>query len=859
MADRPPLVASTNTLPPSSTTSNPGFTPRSSSFPDNIDSDSEDVFDPTPVSSPGGPTYDDLPPSYDEAQQQALHDARNGVPSLNSEQLDVSRLHLDEPSPQYEIPRGAEVHAHRATAEELSREGSRNVPVQHVQGSDNVPIGRVGSTATSKAPSLDQSALLTAALQFTKHEPDTDVRFAPRLTRCVAIPQDTASSLPRRKGKSSARHEEKNPERRAHSKSQVPGSWPAASTDTIPTSTDKGEEPARFLRAYAKTLHAHSIRPAEFLDFLDGLNALCAAAGCTPADLIQPASQDANHNIELVRSYVNATNEAFFAPRGLKVSLRSFAALLDTARIPEERGQRAGAVAGVLDPKATPAKRAHALHPWVEALETTVNEPSIAAVMLREMGEKRRNASPPPCTSTRNASAHPQPPENEKTRLEREYVERDRVSGTADNDDPPHSVPGEYPESNDGARPPFPSWRGRGGRGFAGQCGPWSPFGQPGYSPFGPPGYSPHGPPGFTPFGLPGYGSHGPPGFGPPGPRGFGPGRGSWGTPRGAPSGRGNSWEALGHHLGKWGEQFGKDAAAWGTGFGKEAAAWGTDFGKDAATWGTDLGKQFSGGGSGSGSGSRSAGPSTQRAGATASSSIPTASGKGTRREAQETGVHREDFQTRHSHDRVAAELERHAAKKAATRKHDHDDASSLSSDSSDSDSDSDSGDDDDGETDEKAYIAASTYFTTRVREINTAADASRAKGKKSPADIERERAAAIEKAAKDKAAMEERIEQKRTKRAIMREIKHQRRDLKRDHVQARRELRKKGLGKKSQEWKEDKKRHREKKKALRHEKNDIRRQFREARKTERSECRGKTAVETGNGASVWVVVENLA
>lgn len=735
----------------------------------------------------------------------------------------MSGLRLDEPSPHYEIPAGAEVYAHRATTEELAREGPRNVPVQHVQGSENVPVGRVGSTNTRTAPSPDQPALLTAALQFTKHEPDADVRFAPRLARCVAIPQDTAVPT-ERKGKGRARREEKRAERRTHSDAQVPGAWPAASTDTLPTDADRVEEPAQFLRAYSKALHAHSIRPAEFLDFLDGLNALCAAVGCTPADLIQPASQDANPNVELVRSYVNATNEAFFAPRGLKVSLRSFAALLDTAQVPKERGQRAGTVAGVLDPKATPAKRAQSLHPWVEALENTVSEPSIAAVMLREMGEKFRNASPPLSTSTTPADAQPQPPETEKTRLEREYAERDRGPATAENDGPPHSIPGEYPESQDGPRPPFGGWRGRGGRGFGGRGSPWSPF--------GPPGYGPHGPPGFTAFGPPGFGPHGPPGFGPHGPPGRGSSRGPWTAREATPDDRENGWEALGQHLGKWGEDFGK-----------RMEAWGEQFGKDAAAWGTDIGKQFS------------AGPSMQRPGATASSSGPSASSVAATREAQETGVYRG---TSHASPpaHVAAELEKHAEKNTARKQHD-DNASSLSSDSSDSDSDSDSDDDEQG--DEKAYTAASIYFTARVREINAAAEAARAKGKKAPAEIERERAAGIEKAAKDKAAMEERVEQKRTKRAVMREFQQQRRDMMRDHRQAKRELKRKGFGKHSKEWKESRKSHQGRKKALRRERNDVRKQFREARKTERSERRGKMVVEAGTTASVWVVVENLA
>ncbi|KAJ4358108.1 uncharacterized protein N0V89_002687 [Didymosphaeria variabile] len=830
MAGKPTPPPSCNPLP-SSTTSNPAFTPRSSSFPDNIDSDSEDVFDPTPVHSPGGPHYDDLPPSYHEAQQQALHDARNGVLPLDPVQLDLGRLHLDDATPDYEIPSGAEMHAHRATAEELAREGGRSVPVHHVQSSENVPIGRVGSTTSRMPAPLDQSALLDAALQFTRHEPDTDARYAPRLTRCIAIPQNVPNTAAARKGKARARREERRADRRGQSDAHVLGARPGTSTDTLPIAS---EEPAQFLRAYAKALHAHSIRPAEFLDFLDGLNALCATVGCKPADLIQP-STSSNPNTELVRHYVNASNEAFFAPRGLKISLRSFASLLATAQIPEERGQRAGAVAGAFDPCATPAKRAQALHPWVEALETTVNEPSIAAVTLKEMGEKFKNIAPSLSVATTNRGAHI--PETEKTRLEREYAERDRGAAAADDDDPPHSIPGEFPHSNEGPHSPSGGWRGRGGR--RGRGDPGSPFGPPGYGPFGPPGHTPFGPPGHGVYGPPGFGPHGPRGFGPFGRGDFGPGRGSWG-PRGGPGAGGNSWEALGQSIGKWGEEFGKRMEAWGDQFGKETAAWGNDFGK-----------QFSGGGTGCGT----AGPSTQGA-ATASFSSRLHGAETATRDAQETGVHREESSTpADSH--FAIELEKQAAKKA-TQKHDDDDASSFSSDSS---SDSESDDDDDDENDEKAYMNASRHFTNRIREINATADASRAKGKKAPAAIECERAAAIEKAAKDKAAVEEWIDQKRTKRAVMREFKHQRRDMKRDHRQTRKELKRKGLGKKSKEWKEQKKRHQEKKKGLRHEKNDVRRQFREARKTDRSERRGKAAVETGYDASeaVWVLVENLA
>ncbi|KAJ4292569.1 hypothetical protein N0V90_009232 [Kalmusia sp. IMI 367209] len=832
------------------------FTPRSSSFPDTIDSD-DDVFDPTPIHSPsGGPHYDDLPPSYAEAQQQALHDARNGIPPLNPDDLDATRLHIDESEvevPQYEVPAGAEVRAHRASAEEIAREnrrhgsgvsGSVNVPVQQVGSVERVPVGRVQSatsttTTTVRTPADQANVLLSTALQFTRHEPDTDARYAPRLTRCIAVPQDNVTSSGR-KGK--ARRDGRRAGRRGDA--HVPGAWPGTSTETLSTA---GDEPARFLRAYAKALHAHSIRPAEFLDFLDGLNALCAATDCTPADLVRSdLSSDAG--IDIVRNYINATNEVFFSPRGLKVSVRSFGSLLDTIKIPEERGQRAGAVASVLDPKSTPAKRAQALHPWIEALEMDVPEPSIAVLTLKEMGEKFRSTST--SRDAPSANERPQPRDTEKSALEREYAERERDAG--DTEDPPHSIPGEYPQPAESPHPPFGGWRGR-GSGARGRGGPWTPFGAPGHGPFGHPGHGPHGPPGFTHFGPPGHGPHGPPGFGPFGPPGHGPwgpaNRGPFGPPgtipwgfqpRGGSGSGGNGWEALGHSLGKLGEEFGKRMEAWGDQLAKDASSWGNDISKRAET----LGQRASG----SASGCNNAGPGSQRAPETSSSSVPPAATVND----QDTGIHHANP----TEDHIAVELQKHAEKQAA-KKHTADDASSISSNSSSSSSSSSDTSDDE---DEEKHPNTSAIFASRVREINTAAEASRAKGKKSSADIERERALAIEKAAKDKTALEEKIEQKRTKRAIMREFKSQRRELMREHRQARRELRRQGLGKKSKEYKEAKKGHREKKKALRKEKYDVRRQFREARKVEKSERRAGIAVnaENGPGESVWIVVENL-
>ncbi|KAJ8108379.1 hypothetical protein OPT61_g8213 [Boeremia exigua] len=132
MADKPKPTAA-----PQSTTSPPipPYTPRSTSVAD----DSETEFEPTPLHSPGGPQYEDLPPSYDFA----LSDARNGVASLDASQIEAHRVSAnegpDEPEVwEYRMRGGAaeeeETHDHE---EAPAYEG--HVPVQHVASSASIP------------------------------------------------------------------------------------------------------------------------------------------------------------------------------------------------------------------------------------------------------------------------------------------------------------------------------------------------------------------------------------------------------------------------------------------------------------------------------------------------------------------------------------------------------------------------------------------------------------------------------------------------------------------------------------------------------------------------------------------------
>ncbi|KAF2648877.1 hypothetical protein K491DRAFT_562446, partial [Lophiostoma macrostomum CBS 122681] len=431
MAEKPPSRSGNPNLninpPPPALSTNTPFTPRSTTFPDATDSDPEfDVFDPTPLHSPGGPQYDDLPPTYDEAQQQA----RAGVAALDPDHLEVHRMVLGEH--EHEQPPGqAPPPGHLLSnphAYEFEPENRRNanglgmsVPVQHVSASEQVPVGRVSN---GSVPAVDPvSTLLQGALQFTHHEPDADVQYAPRLSQPVAVPQENG----------------------------------------LGTFSGREEQSVQFLRAYAKALHAHSIRPAEFADFVDGLNVLCDATDTTSHDLAYGRS-DVEGPASIIHNYIRSANEAFFAPRGLKVSLRSLPALVDALKIPDARGQRSGALASALDVVSTPAQKAKALHPWIAQLEIDLPGPSSQTLLLQEMGNRFRHG--PETVSRTSTGTNSNAPE--KAGLEREEF------------DPPHSIPEPYESNWNGGRhgphrggmgPGRHPWGGRGGRGGRGGFG----------------------------------------------------------------------------------------------------------------------------------------------------------------------------------------------------------------------------------------------------------------------------------------------------------------------------------------------------------------------------------------------------
>jgi hypothetical protein len=824
MAGQPPNPATNLNIdlpPPSvSSQSSVAFTPRSSSVAD--DSDTE--FDPTPLQSPrGGPEYDDLPPSYDEAQYQAVSDARNGVTPLDPNQIEAHRLTINEGPDEPEVweyrIRGEELDTANEEAPEYSNittDQGTTVPVQHVPSSADIPVGRTGFGDPVPSSSADLTAeLTTRALNFTRHEPDADIQNAPRLARHVAIPQQGNPGV------------------------------------TF--------EPAQFLRAYAKALHAHSIRPAEFTEFLDGLNAVCLASNTTVADLL-PRTSSENNTSSIVHDYIRGANEAFFAPRGLRVSLESLAALIERLSIPLERGQQAGVIASALDSTINAERRAQILHPWIEAIHTDVPAPSSHSLMLREMAERLR-------TRTGNESAIPANKGKSPSRQQ-------------ESEDPPHSGLEDVRNQSHQATPESHSHHGRGRGGHRG--GPSGipgngTFGGPAYGPFGAPPNGPFGAPGSGPFGPPGNGSFGPPGNVPLGHPGHGPSggrgrgrrsgrnRGSHGRSDRAPDGLpgycpsqpANEWSALGQNIGKWGEEFGKRMGDWGQQFGQQANNWGQDVGNRSSAWGQDVGRQASAFGQGVAA-SASVSISGQRPGpssAQADNALPPSYEEGPG--GQQTGVFRGDSKT--SHDPPKYE---DMAKKNKSVEHDEDDDdSSISSDSSDSNSDYET-DSDDGQ-----YADGAWDFEKRIQEINRQAEASAQKGEKTPEEIAEEREHAIRMANGAKIAADRKVADqghRRELRSMLREYQRRSRDDKRQYRQRKRELKAslrskgkgKGKAKKSSEWKEAKREYKEKRKYWKKAKLEARQRYREGKRERSRSWNGFPNEDVKQMA--WVVIENL-
>ena len=780
MVGPPSYPANTNLTsnpPPPSTPSqsNVAVTPSATSIADSSDNE----FEPTPVHSPGGPQFEDLPPSYDEARDQAVHDTRHGIAPVDPSQIEAHRITANEG------PNEPEVWEYRVRGEETDPASEReqapdyanhtndkatSVPVQHVSMSEDIAVGRVHSEpASSSSKQLDlASDLLTQALKFSREEPDAKAQYAPHLNRIIAIPDHAG------------------PARRA-------------------------DEHVYFLVAYAEVLDRHSIKPAQFAEFLYSLQVLTTAAHTTGEDLLhEPTHESVTSSI--VHDYIRGANEAFFAPRGLVVSFRSETALLEMLPIPA--GHKPSVLANLADKTATAEWRARQLYPWIEALDAdAVPMPSERVLKLHEMSER---------FSGQQATGSP------------DYAGNSGLESAGAHEDPPHSIPGPPEEpSHAHGRHGRDAHHPRGRRG-----GHWSPFGMPGHGPFGAPGNGPFGLPGNGPFGRGGRGPFGPRGnafFGRGGcsPRG---GRGC-GPPQSA-----NEWAEVGKELGKIGEQFGRHMGDLGVEIGKRASAFGVEVGRMAGG---------NAGGNVGGSGGGNAGGSVSMSGNRGSTTSGPASYEQVHNDlppayaappGQETGVLYGDRKVDTGYPADTKDKGKAAVKDVDEDDDDDDDddddASSLST--SDSDSDSDSSDSDyDSESDSPATTNNTKALKLARRNIK-----------------QRNR-----QLKKDHKAKKRELKAKHSSHVTSDKGKGKGKS--------------KSKAKKDPEWKAAKKEYKVQRKELKKERLAVKREWREAREEMKREKRGakgmaaggmsrggfEKAEETGGGGKegVWLVIENLA
>jgi hypothetical protein len=673
-------------------------TPRPASQVDGSDTE----YDPTPLHSPGGPQYDDLPPSY----HAALTDARNGVTPLDPSQLEAHRL------TENEGPNEPEVWEYRLRAEgpddqddapELApayESLASTVPIQYVSNSEDIPIGQTGPrNASSDTDNDPLPSLLNRALEFTRHQPGADAQFAPRLERYIAVPQQ-----------------------------------------------ERGDglggpcKPVQMLRAYAEPLRAHSIQPAEFVEFLDGVNALCNAIEASTSHLLHSISEPESSNIVL--DYLRGANEAFFAPRGLRVSLRSLRDILHSVGVTVQTGDEnvSDAFRAILNVAGSRKSQIQALYPLVECIEEDV--PRRSAHMEALVNESYKIRSRGHAQSTTASGASKQSPPTSPTLFE----------------DPPHSIPEPMayphrPHSSNSNR--NPSRRTSSGRAVPQELDHSAPIG-----PFGPHGL--FGPPGYSPFGRPGNGPFGPPGAGPfnrqhPGrgrARGRGP-RGSGQHPgRPGASAAAQDWQAWGQNVGRMGQEFGKMMSEWGQETGKQAAAFGQEIGREAQMRFGNVGS--------SDSASRSQPPQYDQV--PDYDHAPPYSGPAS----QETGVHYRDIKA------PATSTDSKVAGKQAVKNEDSDD--NDDDDDSDDDTSSNSSDSDSQRAAKASKRAVRSSFKQRRRDLNREY---------------REKKAALRAAQQHKGKGKGKATKNKEWKDAKREYRAKRKELKRERADVRREWKK--------------------------------------------------------------------
>ncbi|QDS70832.1 hypothetical protein FKW77_005048 [Venturia effusa] len=196
---------------------------------------------------------------------------------------------------------------------------------------------------------------------------------------------------------------------------------------------------AKFARFFATVLETHSVTASEFLDFIDGLNALATASSFTTSvfqsqrDLssFEIPRDDADIPREdLILAYIALSNTHFFNPRGLQVQIVDLAQLADLVNMSNPAIRKAileevlrNSKAGIDVPAAASGAAhaaAEAMVPYIEPLTTAVPEPKkhtesmeIIASRLAAIGISNDESIPSEHTQEQpqdnNPRTHPNP------------------------------------------------------------------------------------------------------------------------------------------------------------------------------------------------------------------------------------------------------------------------------------------------------------------------------------------------------------------------------------------------------------------------------------------------------------------
>lgn len=151
---------------------------------------------------------------------------------------------------------------------------------------------------------------------------------------------------------------------------------------------------AKFARFFAAVLETQFVTPSEFLDFIDGLNALATASSFSTSTFqnlsalssFEVPRDDAEIPREdLISAYIALSNTHFFNPRGLQVQITDLAQLADLVNMSNPAIRKAileevlrNSKAGIDVPFAANGAAhaaAEAMVPYIEPLTTAVPEP----------------------------------------------------------------------------------------------------------------------------------------------------------------------------------------------------------------------------------------------------------------------------------------------------------------------------------------------------------------------------------------------------------------------------------------------------------------------------------------------------